>query len=89
MQLKEYAAAVKDVLDAVERGHWPALELLLYALGTGEVEHVHVRPEPAFVHENEAHLGGPRFVGSRTHLLAEELERWRGHCPSEEILILC
>ena len=68
VELEEDVAAVEDVLDAVERGRFLALELLLYALGAREVEHVHVRPKPALMHEDETHFGRPRLLGSRAHL---------------------
>ena len=89
VQLKENAAAEKDVLDAVERGHWLSFELLLDAFGAGEVEDVLKGPESAFVHEDESHLDSPGLVGCRPHLLADEPQGRSRDSPSEHVMVLC
>ena len=87
MQLKEEAAAKFDILDAVQRSHWLALELLLNAVGIGEVEHVEIGPEGALVQEDATHLLSPGLVGGRPHLLAEELQGRSADIAGEEVLI--
>ena len=66
VQLKEDAAGKEEVLDAVERSHWLALELLLDAVGIGEVEDEQVRPRAALVQGHEAHLHGCGLVGGHS-----------------------
>lgn len=87
VQFKQDAAAEIDVLDAVECSHWLTLELLLDAIGIGEIENVHVRPDGAFMEEDGRHLGGSGLVGGCSHLLAEELQGGSAGITSKKALI--